>query len=110
MTVVKHRIGLVKGFLDNVDSDGYVMAQIQGFTNTLRFKHAVCVNIPSSRKPYGAEIRSLLTVRNDDYVLCGSDMASLEDRTKQHYMWDYDPEYVKEMMTPDFDPHLDLAL
>ena len=110
MTVVKHRIGLVKGFLDNVDSDGYVKAEIQGLTNTLRFKHAVCVNIPSSRKPYGAEIRSLLTVRNDDYVLCGSDMASLEDRTKQHYMWDYDPEYVKEMMTPDFDPHLDLAL
>jgi len=110
MTVVKHRIGLVKGFLDNVDSDGYVKAQIQGFTNTLRFKHAVCVNIPSSRKPYGAEIRSLLTVRSPDNILCGSDMASLEDRTKQHYMWDYDPEYVKEMMTPDFDPHLDLAL
>ena len=110
MTVVKHRIGLVKGFLDNVDSDGYVMAQIQGFTNTLRFKHAVCVNIPSSRKPYGAEIRSLLTVRSPDNILCGSDMASLEDRTKQHYMWDHDPEYVKEMMTPDFDPHLDLAL
>jgi len=110
MTVVKHRIGLVKGFLDSVDSDGYVKAEIQGLTNTLRFKHAVCVNIPSSRKPYGAEIRSLLTVRTDGYVLCGSDMASLEDRTKQHYMWDYDSEYVKEMMTPDFDPHLDLAL
>ena len=110
MTVVKHRIGLVKGFLDNVDSDGYVKAQIQGFTNTLRFKHTVCVNIPSSRKPYGAEIRSLLTVRSPDNILCGSDMASLEDRTKQHYMWDYDPQYVKEMMTPDFDPHLDLAL
>lgn len=110
MTVVKHRIGLVRGFLDNVDQDGYVKAEIQGFTNTLRFKHAVCVNIPSSRKPYGTEIRSLLTVRRPDHLLCGSDMASLEDRTKQHFMWDYDPEYVKEMMTPDFDPHLDLAL
>ena len=110
MTVVKHRIGLVKGFLNNVDSDGFVKAEIQGLTNTLRFKHSVCVNIPSSRKPYGAEIRSLLTVRDENNLLCGSDMASLEDRTKQHYMWGYDPEYVKEMMTPDFDPHLDLAL
>src|SRR3546814_18351017 len=25
-------------------------------------------------------------------------------------MFPYDPEYVKEMSTPDFDPHLDLAL
>lgn len=33
-----------------------------------------------------------------------------EDRTKQHYMWKHDPEYVKEMMTPDFDPHLNLAV
>jgi hypothetical protein len=24
-------------------------------------------------------------------------------------MWDFDPEYVKEMMTDDFDPHLGLA-
>jgi len=46
----------------------------------------------------------------EGYELCGSDMSSLEDRTKQHYMWDYDPEYVKEMQTDDFDPHLDLAV
>ena len=25
-------------------------------------------------------------------------------------MWPHDPEYVKEMTTPDFDPHLDLAV
>jgi hypothetical protein len=36
-------------------------------------------------------------------------MSSLEDRTKQHYMYYFDPEYVKEMQTPDFDPHLALA-
>jgi hypothetical protein len=41
--------------------------------------------------------------------LCGSDMASLEDRTKQHFMWKHDPEYVKDMMTEGFDPHLDMA-
>jgi hypothetical protein len=109
MAVVKHRIGLVKGLLNNVDEQGYVIAGIQGLTNTLRFKHAVCVNLPSSRKPYGLEIRGLLKAR-EGYELCGSDMASLEDRVKQHYMWEHDPEYVTEMSTPDFDPHLDLAL
>jgi hypothetical protein len=110
MTVVKHRIGAVQGLLENANDDGFVEARIQGFTNTLRFKHAVCVNLPSDRKPYGKELRSLFTVRKDNHTLCGSDMASLEDRTKQHYMWDYDPEYVTAMTTEGFDPHLDLAL
>ena len=108
MAVVKHRIGLVKGLLKN-EQNGYVQACIQGLTNTLRFKHAVCVNLPSARKPYGLEIRGLLTA-NDDKELCGSDMCSLEDRVKQHYMWEHDEEYVLEMSKPGFDPHLDLAL
>ena len=109
MAVVKHRIGLVKGLLKN-EQNGYVQACIQGLTNTLRFKHAVCVNLPSARKPYGLEIRGLLTAKTNDTELCGSDMCSLEDRVKQHYMWEHDEEYVLEMSKPDFDPHLDLAL
>jgi hypothetical protein len=36
-------------------------------------------------------------------------MSSLEDTTKRHYMYDYDPEYVEEMAVAGFDPHLDLA-
>ena len=109
MAVVKHRIGLVKGLLKN-EQNGYVQACIQGLTNTLRFKHAVCVNLPSARKPYGLEIRGLLTAKTDNTELCGSDMCSLEDRVKQHYMWEHDEEYVLEMSKPGFDPHLDLAL
>jgi DNA polymerase III epsilon subunit-like protein len=109
MTVVKSRIAVVNNLINACDEDGYVQAQVRGFTNTLRFRHAVCVNIPSARKLYGKEIRELFTSREGN-VLCGSDMSSLEDRTKQHYMWHFDPDYVKEMMTDDFDPHLDLAL
>lgn len=107
--VVSHRIGVVKGLLTNVDSEGFVKAEVQGLTNTLRFIHSVCVNIPAVDKPYGKRIRGLFIAR-EGYELCGSDMSSLEDRTKQHYMWPYDPEYVKEMMTDDFDPHLDLCV
>ena len=110
MSIVKHRLGVVQGFLKNVDEHGYVYAAIQGLTNTLRFKHKICVNLPSTRKPYGALIRGLLIARSDDNELCGSDMASLEDRSKQHYMWKHDPEYVTEMMKPDFDPHCDMAI
>jgi len=106
--MVKHRINTVKGFLKNADENGYLVAAIGGLTNTLRFKHRVCVNIPSVRKPYGKEIRALLTCEEGS-VLCGSDMSSLEDRTKQHYMYDHDPEFVADMTTEGFDPHLDLA-
>ena len=37
-------------------------------------------------------------------------MSSLEDRTKQHYMWKHDPEYVLEMQKDGFDPHIDMAI
>lgn len=109
LSVVSHRISILKGFLSDVDEEGYVQAQVQGLTNTLRWKHKVCVNLPGVDKPYGEDIRGCL-IAPEGYVLVGSDMSSLEDRTKQHYMWDFDPEYVKEMMTDDFDPHLDICV
>ncbi len=109
MSIVKHRLGVVKGFLANADEDGFIYAAIQGLTNTLRFRHKICVNIPSIRKPYGGLMRGLLVASDESTELCGSDMSSLEDRTKQHFMWEYDPEYVKEMMSDGFDPHCDMA-
>ena len=90
--------------------DGYLKAEIHGLTNTLRFKHRnPLVNLPGVDKPYGEEIRGSL-IAPEGMVLCGSDMVSLEDNTKRHYMWDYDPDYVIEMSQDGFDPHLDLAL
>lgn len=105
ITVLSHRISILKGFLENVDEEGYVPASIKGLTNTLRFKHTVLVNLPSVSKLYGTDIRGCL-ISPDGYELLGSDMSSLEDRTKQHFMVKYDPEYVKEMNVEGFDPHL----
>jgi len=109
--VIKHRIGILKGFLRDV-KDGYIQARVAGLTNTLRFKHAVCVNLPgyTGKGDWrdGEHIRGCL-IAPEGYVLCGSDMSSLEDRTKQHYMFYFDPEYVDAMNKPGFDPHLDLA-
>lgn len=106
--VVRHRIGILNGCLKDVNEEGFIRARIQGLTNTLRFKHSVVLNLPGIDKPYGELVRGCL-IAPDGYELCGSDMSSLEDRCKQHYMWDYDPEYVKDMLADDFDPHLDLA-
>jgi hypothetical protein len=108
LSVLSHRIAVLKGIIE-CESDGYVQATIAGMTNTLRFKHAKpLVNLPSVEKPYGKEIRGLLTAP-EGYVLCGADMTSLEDTTKRHYMKPLDPDYVAEMSRDGFDPHLDLA-
>lgn len=109
ITVLAHRISILKSFLSSVDGKGYVQAQIQGFTNTLRFKHKTVVNLPGVDKPYGDIVRGCL-MAPDGYELMGSDMVGLEDTTKHHYMYKYDPDYVEEMNTPGFDPHLDIAM
>jgi len=108
LTVMQHRLGIFQGFLD-CEKNGYVMAEIDGLTNTLRFKHKKpLVNLPGVDRPWGKEIRGCLTAPTG-YVLCGADMTSLEDTTKRHYMQPYDPKYVHEMSQEGFDPHLDLA-
>jgi hypothetical protein len=108
LTVLNHRAGILKGFLES-HKDGWLKAEIAGFTNTLRFRHAKpLVNLPSVDKPYGDVIRGVLTCP-EGYTLCGADMTSLEDTTKRHYMKPLDPDYVEEMSREGFDPHLDLA-
>ena len=108
LTVLQHRLGILNGFVE-CERDGYVRAEIDGLTNTLRFKHKKpLVNLPSVEKPWGKEIRSCLTAPQGS-LLCGADMTSLEDTTKRHYMKPYDPKYVEEMSRKGFDPHLDLA-
>ena len=109
LTVLTHRAGILKSFLEG-HTDGYLQASVAGLTNTFRFKHfKPLVNLPSVDKPYGDVIRGCLMCP-EGYVLCGADMTSLEDTTKRHYMKPLDPDYVNEMSREGFDPHLDLAL
>jgi DNA polymerase III epsilon subunit-like protein len=108
LSVITHRLSILEGFISNVDSEGYVKAEMQGLTNTLRYKHKTCVNLPKPSVPYGELIRGCL-IAPDGMELCGSDMSSLEDKMKQHFMVPYDPEYVAEMQVEGYDPHLNLA-
>jgi len=110
LSIINHRIGILDGFLKTCDKEGFVKARIQGLTNTLRFQHTTVVNLPTVHKPYGKDVRGCLTVPSEEYLLCGADMSSLEDSTKQHYMYRYDPEYVNEMRNPCFDPHVDIGV
>ena len=65
--------------------------------------------LPGVDKPYGEEVRGCL-ICPEGYELVGSDMAALEDRTKQHYMFPHDPDYVAKMMEDGYCPHVDIAV
>tara|TARA_R110002167_G_scaffold331706_1_gene538416 strand:- start:62248 stop:64158 length:1911 start_codon:yes stop_codon:yes gene_type:complete len=130
MTVISHRLGVLKSFLHSVDIRGYTIAGMSGFTNTLRLKHVKPIaNLPKVtgkiNKAIGGGMTREQAIENNlrdgqiirecivapkGYELCGSDVSALEDQTKRHYMWDYDPEYVTEQMVDGYDPHLALAI
>lgn len=114
LTVLTHRAGVAQAFIDSaVEEDGkyWVELGVSGFTNTFRFKHVKpLANMPGVDKPYGKDIRSLIIAPDDNTELVGSDMVSLEDTTKRHYMQPIDPDYVAEMQVEGFDPHLNLAM
>jgi len=107
--VITHRKSILNGFLNTMDENGYISAQMQGFTNTLRWRHKVVLNLPGVDKLYGTDIRGCL-IAPDGYELCGSDCQALEDRTKQHFMFPHDPDYVKSMMAKGYCPHVDIAV
>ncbi len=109
--MLRHRMGILKGFLEKMDATGKIYSTCHGFTNTLRLKHSKpIVNLPGVDKPYGKEIRACLTVPDSTFEMCGFDISGLEDTTKQHYIYIFDPEYVNHMRVPGFDPHLDIAV
>lgn len=107
-TTLKNRRDTLLSMLENSEKDGFLVAGAGGFTNTLRLKHRGLVNLPGVDKPYGKEIRGGL-IAGKGKVLLGSDLSSLEDRVKHHFMLAHDPEYVATMMADDFDPHILMA-
>ena len=108
LSIAKHRLGLLKGFLRD-ERDGKVKARISGLTNTLRYKHTEIVNLPKVDKAFGEYVRSCL-VAPEGELLCGTDMVAIEDLTKRHWIYPYDPQYVEDMSVPGYDPHLYLAV
>lgn len=110
MSVAKHREGYLKSFLDKADENNQVTAWAHAFTRTLRLKHvAPCVNLPKPSATYGELVRSVI-VAPEGYVCIGADLSSIEDKCKQISIYNYDPEYVKEMNFKGWDAHLALGL
>lgn len=96
------RVSMMKSWLDKVDHD---TGRIHGRVNsngavTGRMTHSSpnMGQIPSTKKPFGKEIRSLFTVE-DGNVLVGSDLSGIELRCLAHYM--QDEEYTDHLLNGD---------
>ena len=109
LSVATHRAAYLKSFLKYADEDGYTHARANGFAKTIRLKHASpFVNLPKPTALYGEYVRSVM-IAPEGKVLIGSDVSSLEDKTKQIAIYDYDAEYVEQMNFPGWDAHLDIG-
>jgi hypothetical protein len=106
--VLNHRIAQVEGFL-NESNDGWLPQELVGITSTHRMKHSNIVNLPGVDKPWGKDIRSLF-IAPEGMVVFGVDVVSSEAKTRDHFIKPYDPKYVEEMSSPEFDAHLDMAV
>lgn len=109
MSTLVHRAGKLKAFLEMRNEDDRVFMSSMSLTSTMRIKHRKPLeNMPKSYKPFASAIRGSI-VAGEGNVLIGVDLSSIEDKTKRHFIYDLDPEYVELQESPGFDPHIDIA-
>lgn len=106
---VNHRLSILTGFVRD-SYYGRLYGGAQGFTNTMRLKHRVLVNLPGAKTQFGEYIRSCLVADDGDYILYSADVSALEDSTKMHFIFPYDPEYVKSLSDPRYDAHTAISV
>ena len=68
--------------------------------NTARFTHRVVANVPRPSSLMGKEFRSMFRAR-EGMVWVGWDADSLEANMEGHYVYPFDPEYVRELIDGD---------
>jgi hypothetical protein len=109
LSTINHRASYLKGFLKNVREDGYIPAQISGLTNTIRLKHKTLVNLPKVSASFGQYVRPVLTCE-DDEVMIGSDLSSLENYTRTNFVLPWQPDAADILDDPEYDSHTQLAI
>ena len=113
LTVLTHRIGLLKSLLSNKDSNDMVYQGLMGLAVTMRWMHSILVNLPryTSRGDLrdGKWIRECL-VAGEGNKIVQSDLSGIESRTSDHYIFPINPGRVAKTQMPYFDPHTEIAV
>lgn len=113
LTVLTHRIGLLKSFLKNKDDNGYVHQGLQSLAVTMRWMHSIIVNLP--RYTGTGDIRDGKWIR--ECLIAGpgkkivqSDLSGIESRTSDHYTFHIDPARIEKTKQKYYDPHTEIAV
>lgn len=107
LSVLSNRLSNLKR-MDRSRVGNYLAADIGGLTNTLRIKHRTLVNITKVKALHGEYERSVLSCE-DNEILVGADLSSLENYTRTNFIWEINPKAIDELLDPNFDTHLDIA-
>jgi hypothetical protein len=108
LSLLQHRRGYFVGFLRDKIRGDKIVANLAGFTNTLRIRHKTLVNLIKPSAPYGEYVRSLL-LPPEGMVMIGSDISALESVTRNNFVYDIDREFVEAQSHPFYDAHLEIA-
>lgn len=108
LSLLQHRRGYFSGFMRDKIRGNKIVADIGGFTNTLRIRHRTLVNLIKPSAPYGEYVRSLLTPTEGE-VMIGADVSALESITRNNFVYDIDRKFVEDQSHPFYDPHLEIC-
>ena len=113
MSILTHRIGLLKGLIKNSNEDGFVVQGLYQLANSLRWQHSVIVNFPrvtgKGDISDGKWIRECL-IAGEGNKFVQSDLSGIESRTSDHYTFHLNPGLIKETSGKYFDPHTKIAV
>ena len=113
LTVLTHRIGLLKGFRDTMDENQMIPQGLASLAVTMRWMHRTIVNLPrytgSGDLRDGKWIRECL-VAGEGNIIVQSDLSGIESRTSDHYTFHINPERIKKTKEKYFDPHTEIAV
>lgn len=113
LTVLTHRIGVLKGFLENMDEDGYITQGLSRLAVTMRWQHRTIVNIPKVTGKGdirdGKWLRECLIAEKGTAIV-QADLSGIESRTSDHYTYNLNRERIEKTSKPFFDAHTELSV
>lgn len=97
--VAKSRLGILKTWIEKVDSNGKLHGScICIGTPSMRARHNIIVNVPSTDSPWGREMRELFTCA-PGWKLVGCDSSGNQARGLAHYL--QNAEFVDTLLNGD---------
>lgn len=113
LTVLTHRLGLLRGFEKALDSNNKIYQGLSSLAVSTRWMHRTIVNLPkytgTGNIRDGKWIRECL-VPGEGNIIVQSDLSGIESRTSDHYTIHINPERVEKTKGKYFDPHTEVAV